>query len=592
MSKWPSRSSLYARSALALTLKHPPILARLLTFIDWQTLHAVLDTSTQARDLFNDLVLRDIILARLVPGYDACRHPAANLDNLVSIDIHHLHLFLISQTFPVHLYPTHALRSLFSLHPNDSKSEPLASLTQAHSRFTLILQSLVHSSPSFSVPLEPPHAQLFEKISSSLPELSSPAPLCYKYSPSPIAPQLSSRLHSKPKSKLPSGSTRRLTIFKSRSSPQPPPPAIEPHALRAYSASWRRSWRSSASFRFASEPNTPPSDSDNELVPPRRRYVPSTPPSNSNSQSSLSRSSTPTPPTSTSSPSPPPPRFPLSPLSTPSPYDFAHATSPTRAPVLRVYVPCSSPTPRPEILIRCEEQLVNAELWAHLSVGDIVANLGHVPLFDESICTPKGSINSRRRSLRAPPPAPIPAENWMVFNGTFLVPFSATRAAPLPIPDALTLPSPFYYTHILSRLANPVFTLRRMARFSTSPHTRQPALPSADDIQMRLVHLPAKVPTAHGNGSALVRRYKWLARVFVHGPVDADEPELGAGWQSEWVLEGDGTKEGREALVDWLIGRGRSGLGKGKGKGTVDEEWEWEWELVRERCKKGRIWMK
>ncbi|KAF8071718.1 hypothetical protein FPV67DRAFT_893149 [Lyophyllum atratum] len=153
--KWPSRSSLYARSALALTLKQPPILARLLTFIDWQTLHAVLDTSTQARDLFNDLVLRDIILARLVPGYDACRHPAANLDNLVSIDIHHLHLFLISQTFPVHLYPTHALRSLFSLHPNDSKSEPLASLTQAHSRFTLILQSLVHSSPNFSVPLEP-----------------------------------------------------------------------------------------------------------------------------------------------------------------------------------------------------------------------------------------------------------------------------------------------------------------------------------------------------------------------------------------------------------------------------------------------------
>ncbi|GLB40360.1 hypothetical protein LshimejAT787_0802310 [Lyophyllum shimeji] len=611
----------HSHTSFTAVLKHPLVLARLLGCLDWPDFHAVLDTSRDARDLFSDNSLRDVILSRFVPGFESCRDPSVNLDQLVPVDIYHLHLFMVSQNFPVHLYPTYALRTLFAL--EGINTEPLASLTQAHSRFTLLLQAMVHASPNFTIPPEQPHAHLFEKLSPTLPELTSPAPLTYQASSAPCSLHASSQPSSRPHRKLksPGGSARRSWFFESRT-PSPPPPVAEPRALRVYSSSWRRSWRGSSSHRHTSLYS---SDSDNELAPPLRRYVKSTPTSTSNSRSSLSRSPTPTPPTSTSSSSPPPSRarFPTTPPPTPSPYDFVHAASPTRAPVLRVYIPCSSPAPNPQTIMRCEEQLVIAELWQHLSVGDIVANLGHVPLPDDppekpsKDDTPSSSTSTsikRRRSLRgssstsqrAPAPAP-PAANWLIFNGTFLVPFPATPAAPVPVPDALALPSPFYYTHVLPRLANPVFALRRMPRFSApSPHagynntnngsngsvmTSHPALSGPDDIAMRLVHLPAKVPTAHGNGAALVRRYKWLTRVYVHAspPLRGEpEPELGAGWQGEWVLEGDGTKEGREALADWLVGRARSATGEAKTRG----EWEWEWELVRERCEKGRIWLK
>ncbi|KAH0585224.1 hypothetical protein H2248_008473 [Termitomyces sp. 'cryptogamus'] len=596
------RLSLPSSSAPSLVgLKQPSILRRLVSYLDWPSFHAILSTSRDFRSLFLDPTLRNSILARFVPGFDTFtfRDSAVSQESLLSIDLHQLHLFLISQRVPVQTYPTHALRFMFSLVPYVDKSESLVALTQAHSRFVLLLQSLVYTSQNLVFPSEAQHVLppiLSEKFASPVLELTSPAPLSYKAStPPPSTPPQRNPPLSKSKLDILSGSTRRLSksLFKS---PSLPPPVAEPFALRVYSSTWRRS----IPYRNPSEISQ--SDSDNELVPPRRRYVPSTPTS-SNSQSSLSRSSTPTPPTSNSSPSPPPSRLrlALSSLSVSSPYDFIHALSPARAPVLRTYVPCSAPHLHPHIIVRCEEQLIDADLWSYLSVGDIVANLGHVPLLDEPEKPTNASDKIKRSSLHRHKSSPPPT-NWLLFNGTILVPFSPQPGVPIPVPDALTLPSPFYYTHILPRFANPIFLLRRMPRFSTvipssnSDGTtyEETVEPAEGDIPMRLVYLPVRVPTTHGGGIALVRRYKWLARVFVNAPREG-ELELGQGWQGEWIVEGEGTKEGREALIDWLLGRGRAqGRVEGKGKGREQDrtEVEWEWELVRERCQNDRMWFK
>ncbi|KAG6864175.1 hypothetical protein C0991_011878 [Blastosporella zonata] len=598
----PRRSSLYTPSSnrpLTLVLQQPSVLERLISYLDWPALHALLSSSRESRCLFSEPPLRHIIIARFVPGYGACRRPATSQDSRLTIDLHHLHLFrefcvcvfhapskpnrlpVVSQSVPIHAYPTHALRSLFSL-PYIGESEPLVDLSQSHSRFVLLLQSMVYSSNNLVIPPEPPHALLLEKLFPSVPELTSPAPLSYKAPPLSPSPHTSHSPLSKSKFKILSGSTRRLSkgIFKTPPPTPPPRPVAQSLALKSYSFAWRRS----VPYRYPSEGIYSQSDSENDLAPPRRRYVASS----TNSQSSLSRSSTPTPPTSNSSPSPPPSRkrFPLSPLSAPTPYDLIHALSPARAPVLRTYVPCAAHSQHPDTIIRCEEQLIDADLWTHLSVGDIVANLGHVPLSDEPESA-SPSDKTRRVSFQRSTSVSPPKGNWLIFNGTILVPFSSVRGAPVPVPDALTLPSPFYYTHILPRLTNPVFVLKRMPRFSVTFHGEVHGEPDEGDIAMRLVHLPTRVSTTHGGGVAVVRRYKWLARVFVDVPRDEDtEPELGLGWQGEWVLEGDGTKEGREVLVDYLLGRGRmqgKAVGKGKEREQAQNQVEWEWELVRER---------
>lgn len=86
----------------------------------------------------------------------------------------------------------------------------------------------------------------------------------------------------------------------------------------------------------------------------------------------------------------------------------------------------------------------------------------------------------------------------------------------------------------------------------------------------------------------------WIAHVFVDG--GREEMEMGCGWRGEWILEGEGTKEGKDKLVRWLEGAERY-VGKGKGKRrAMDEgeggEEECKWELVRERSGAGRVWLK
>jgi hypothetical protein len=225
------------------------------------------------------------------------------------------------------------------------------------------------------------------------------------------------------------------------------------------------------------------------------------------------------------------------------PHDIRAAASRLRAPILRVFFPCSQVDQR--TITACEAQLEDAGLWQHLSVGDIICNLGYLPPADD--VGPSGSDTSSDDT-----PGP---ESWLIFDGTGLLPY--TPSVILPLSDPLSLPSPLYYAHITSPPDNP--------RFIAALPREQP--------EFSLVLLPSRVRSPHSpNGFARIKKYQWLARLRPHV-----RPGLGEGWHGEWVLEGEGTKEGRQSLLDAL-------------NGNVNVKREWE--LVMERSTLSRIWLR
>ena len=211
-------------------------------------------------------------------------------------------------------------------------------------------------------------------------------------------------------------------------------------------------------------------------------------------------------------------------------------------------------------LERCKDQLVESRLWNHLSIGDVVCNLGYVPGGQRAIAGPDDSyvyIPSDEDDTQG--------QKWLVFDGEYLIPYSPPNS--LPISDPLSLPSPFYYTHIMPTLTNPTFILDRLPRFHEGP-------------QMTLVNASTRVKSPHSpNGYAVVKKYMWLARA-VRFPQAGDavgDGEPGEGWMGEWIIEGEGTRESRQALLecfDRWVGVKR------------------ELELVREKSGGGRLWFK
>lgn len=224
------------------------------------------------------------------------------------------------------------------------------------------------------------------------------------------------------------------------------------------------------------------------------------------------------------------------------PHDIRVATSRLRAPILRVFFPCSKVDHR--TIAACEAQLEDAGLWQHLSVGDIICNLGYLPPSDVGLSGNEMSFDD----------ASSP-ESWMIFDGNVLVPY--TPSAILPISDPLSLPSPFYYAHITPPPINPRFIA---------------ALPRGEP-ELSLTLLPTKVPSPHSpNGFVRIRKHMWVAHLRAHV-----RPDLGEGWHREWILEGEGTKEGRQSLLDAL-------------SGCVNVNRVWE--LVMERSTPTRIWLR
>lgn len=276
--------------AAVYALKQPHVLETLLQFIPWTDLYALLSTCADMRRLWDTRDIRDVILSHFVPGYSyALRYRDLSNYQDMDISLQDLDLLYISQRVPLHQYPVHSLRSISSLTPSRDYDATTAKLTHklavlclTHSRFVLLLQSLVHSSP-LPLPVDQDtqfQPARFSSISPPLPhglrELTFPAPLSYvsdtsdktpsgAYFPgtgsdprrSMISPRdgaSSSRLshESVPRGRNASKSRvsadlnppinqrkqRKLSIFGARN--PPPPPASEPRSLKYYDARWRR----------------------------------------------------------------------------------------------------------------------------------------------------------------------------------------------------------------------------------------------------------------------------------------------------------------------------------------------------------------
>ncbi|KAG7451229.1 uncharacterized protein BT62DRAFT_1000474 [Guyanagaster necrorhizus] len=413
----------------------------------------------------------------------------------------------------------------------------------------------------------------------------------------------------------------RRSIF-GRSSTNPPPPPADPRDLKYYSTGWRQSLLNASfahSAKRASTANNFPvsegwvSDDDLGFNRPHRRFDSSKFNGSSHSFSSTSGSASgyggfPLSQSERhSSPSPP-----LTPVTVPSssfPHDLLLATSRVRAPILRVYVPCAELSDGPEFLDKdyfltvtdggssiqkCEDQLFEAGLWEHMSTGDVVCNLGYVPFAEnapgdedspvEEILSGREFSRRRSRSDKFKE-----TRTWLVFNGDCLVPFCLPEDL-LPIDDPISLPSPFYYDHLLP--ATPL-ALHPQRSLLLSGNIRMVLrqLPSSgfeEAPQLLLVHAQTEVLSPHSRGGvAVAKKWIWIARVWRGGyHLDAAGKNgtgsgfgvtMGIGWKGEWIIEGEGTKEGRQALLDCL-----------KGEGTTDREFE----FLREKSGGGRIWLR
>ncbi|KAJ3821884.1 hypothetical protein EV361DRAFT_793785 [Lentinula raphanica] len=562
-------------------------------------------------------------------------------------------LIILSQQTLLHTYPTHALSILTKASsPATSKSHHtraylktahLARLTLAHSRFVLILQAIAHSSsnlpPQESDLLVSSPTEIAESYRShnrassagSVRELVFPAPLAHDHnaiqssrsmtdlcveplkhsdhsraateSPSTLSkkhPGLLAKSTEKPWASNPSfpasastpsistshsasisKSSKRFSMasFLGKSSRLPPPPVGEPRALREYSSNfgWRRGLND-AKGRW--EAAVAKIDDDELFSTPRRRFVGSDV-RVSGSESSLSEGTSSTTSSSTSASN-------STSATSISAYNNPHAlhlaASRIRAPVLRVFIPSSDmslsgitdfmPSSRNGSGVsRCEEELFQAGLWEHLSVGDVVCNFGYVP--------PSSSGSSDAV--------------WLIFNGCQLVPFTfGAQDKNNPGQEAWMLPSWGYYEHILQQQLSFQRSLSgRKAGTNMNIRiliSKIPVSPLHLDVmnQPTLLSIPRNIPSPHTpGGMVVVKKWVWIVRVWVgvSSPTklftaeDETELEVGIGWEGEWTLEGDGTKEGREVLLSCLR----------QDQKRVDLM---EWELVRDRCGKGKVWLR
>ena len=441
----------------------------------------------------------------------------------------------------------------------------------------LLLQSLAHSSIKPLKPeLEdlPPRSNPLTTLPPGLKELHFPEPLCYNGSPALLQRTPSSGKHKRTQSaeivmgqSKASGKKRSFLI---RSKEPLPPPSLDFILRQSYFSPWRRVLESS------SAPRTPEPSSS----PRRRRFI------NASSWSDSSIS------TSTrlsiiqekrASVSIPRLRIPFQ-----SPHDISLATSRVHAPVLRVFVPCTELNDLS--IIACEEQLSDAGLSDHLSIGDIVCNLGYTPLppspdeysQEDFAMGGPGSITSEPSSLGNG--INLDDTLWLVYDGFGLMQYSPT-AEPPPLKDALTLVTPHYYSHVLPSSAHPIFTLDLHTRLSGFREPAEGTIPSPPKLDLVRMLMKVRSPNSPG-GYAMVRRYKWVGTIKGFKAALSGGSEVGNHWLTdEWALEVDGTSEGRKMLESLLYPPDTH----------VASKWavgDWVWEIDRQRSNLSTTWFR
>ncbi|KAI0342789.1 hypothetical protein BDW22DRAFT_1345274 [Trametopsis cervina] len=610
--------------ALQQMLQNPRILASLLAGMSWSTFYALINTCKAFRRTFAAPDVRDVILAQFVPGYQSCLGPRGSATpGGMDLALEDLAAFYASQCVQLHHYPMHALTILGSpryvphIQPTDPITLKLVDLAQAHTRIVLFLQSLVHSSQVHQTASDlediAPWPSL-NQTSGRVRELVFPKPL-FVGTPKEAKPVKASTLP------VNGRGHKRASTTSSVTSAYSPPPLRSATALRP-SLSQKRNRLSSVFGRGPKVPLPPPSSthpglnyyvgpwrrtlvsrtiglhssaiSEEELgVLPRPKFPTRRVTSLNNSmESSIGSSSSPssspsnsqvdyTTDASSNDPKDVPktrdysPSTPFARPITSSPHDLSLATSRFRAPILRVFVPC---TDLDEIAITaCEEQLIDSGLWSHLSAGDIVCNFGFVP-------APEPENQSQLSHAGEKPEQPTHRRRWLMFNGYSLVHY--IPPSPPPIANSLTLPSPFYFSHILPPYSDIRFILSLpplAGSFSTPAGVPPRTYFDEAYPNLALSNVRSRVASPHSPlGYALVKKYMWLARIPYVGPQSGTEAglALGEGWRGEWVLEAEGTKEGRQSLVD-AVKAGPNGITP---RGL--------WEVVRDKSGAGRLWMR
>ncbi|THH12291.1 hypothetical protein EW146_g7755, partial [Bondarzewia mesenterica] len=470
------------RTTLTHVLRNPRTLSHILRYTSWYDFQSLVRASSEYRHIFFSPELRDIVLAYFVPGYRYCLS-YADLRNYreVQVSFRDLELFMASQRLSLHKYPMHALSAL---------------------------------SASY---LSPEHEARTERYLA----------LCQAHSR--LVLLLQSLIHS---STLPFPEEPEDTRQRHRPAPNVTPttePTPERHKRRTLISAYGRPPRR---FSMLGGPKIPPSTAF------RRSVVLATlrglMARLASGGGCIRHSSS---PSLRASEGRPPPLI-------SSPHDIRNAISRVRAPILRVFHPCTELDE--SAIAACEEQLIEAGLWEHLSTGDIICNFGFLPP-EEAGSSSSSDVSSEL--------AAAGRHIWLLYDGEGLIAY--TPPSPPALADPLTLPSPLYYAHIIPPPVNPTFRLRL-------PH----AIP-----QLSMAHRPVQVRSPHSPaGYALAKKYMWLARLPAR-----ERLGLGEGWQGEWVLEGEGTKEGKQSLLDALSG---------------DPSAERDWELVIEKSNGSSIWLR
>lgn len=519
--------------------------------------------------------------------------------------------------------------------PTDPITVKLVAFTQAHTRIVLLLQSLVHSGPGIAAFADSEHHSAWPSPGISnqpftrVRELVFPKPLFVDPAKTDQPRDKNMRSPGRHESRRAStrssghvrsystGSFPRASVdFQSLMSKKPrtssrlrtvssifgggpkvpiPPPSDNPPAMSYYVGAWRRTLEKRRSgFQSAAV-----SDGEDES-PPRPKFHERRASSlNHSTESSLGSSTPYSSPSnahtdyltdaSSFSPNSLSPKEIFKPRSSPfrasfntrpsvsSLHDLNMATSRFRAPIVRVFAPCTDLDE--DAITACEEQMIDSGVWQHLSTGDVVCNFGFVPLPEPD----SASRSSRSSGAKEK----VHRKRWLMFNGYCLVHY--IPPAPPPVEQALTLPSPFYFSHILPPESDPRFILAIPAQSRNLPTSARGTRRASyvDDgspyPHLSLTHVRTRVSSPHSPlGYAMVKKYMWLARIPYVGPESGTDagPALGEGWRGEWVLEAEGTKEGRQTLID----AAKAGTDGSTPRGL--------WEVVRNKSSAGRIWMR
>jgi hypothetical protein len=196
-------------------------------------------------------------------------------------------------------------------------------------------------------------------------------------------------------------------------------------------------------------------------------------------------------------------------------------------------------------------QLHAAALVPHLRAGDLVCNLGYVPDSNtDDVLSGNGTMENDENT---------DCRGWMVFSGHELCPLTTRSAIPVRDPTFI-LTTPYYFSHVLLAGENPRF---EMAIPLVPVEKSQPYIFS---LMRDTRSIPASGKKVAGEGPKQhkLSRFIWVARVEC------------ARWGSEWMIEAEGTKEGREYIESAL----------------QDSRMEREWEIVRDRSGRGRVYVR